>query len=133
MQQLWSKDWGANNVQCVAFVDGVFQQAGVTLPAVPNARDFMQAYSGQAGWTEIPNGQGLPQPGDILAMSGGSSGLGHVAIVTAVVPPSNGQPGRVIFAQSNSGSSQGELTIEANGQIQSWPGYSVQGMIRYNQ
>lgn len=130
-QAVWNAPgWGNGNVQCVAFVAGAFSQAGTPLPATPNAGQFWSAYATQPGWTETANGQGLPQPGDILAMSGGPDGLGHVAVVTAVVPPTNGQPGRVLFAQSNAGSAQGELTLAPDGTTLPWPGYSVQGYIR---
>lgn len=123
--------WGNGNVQCVAFVDGVFRQAGIALPATPNGADFWRAYQGLAGWQEVANGQGLPQPGDILAFSGGAQGYGHVAVVTSVTPPTNGQPGHVTFAQANSPTSQASLTIALDGTVQAWPGYQVQGYIRY--
>lgn len=122
--------WGNGNIQCVAFVAGAYHQAGHPLPATPNASQFWSTYANQPGWTETANGQGLPQPGDIIAMSGGPSGYGHVAVVTAVLPPTNGQPGRVIFAQSNSSGTQGALDLAPNGAAIAWPGYSVQGYIR---
>jgi hypothetical protein len=131
-QQAWNTPgWGNGNIQCVAFVDGVFRQAGITLPATPNATDFWGAYRQTPGFSEIANGQGLPQPGDIIALSGGGQGFGHVAVVTSVQAPTNGQPGRVNFAQSNSPSPDGSLTIDANGVTRAWSGYQVQGYIRY--
>lgn len=130
-RQTWSQSgWGNGNVQCVAFVDGTYRQAGIALPFTGNAGDFWGAYQHLPGWQTIPNGQGWPQPGDILAMSGGAAGMGHVAVVTEVIPPTSDQPGHVIFAQSNSGSPTGSLTIMPDGQIAAWPGYQVQGMIR---
>lgn len=122
--------WGNGNIQCVAFVDGVFRQAGITLPATPNGAEFWQAYQGAGGWQEIANGQGLPQPGDIIAFAGGAQGYGHVAVVTGVVPPKNGQSGSVTFAQANSPTSQATLPIAPDGTVQAWPGYQVQGYIR---
>jgi hypothetical protein len=122
--------WGNGNIQCVAFVDGVFRQAGITLPATPNGADFWHAYQGAAGWNEIANGQGLPQPGDIIAFAGGAQGFGHVAVVTGVVAPGNGQPGSVTFAQANSPTAQATLPITPDGTVQAWPGYQVQGYIR---
>nr|MBA3825323.1 hypothetical protein [Ktedonobacterales bacterium] len=63
-QAAWNTPgWGNGNVQCVAFVDGVYRQAGIDLPAHPNGADFWGAYNGRAGWSEVANGQGLPQPG----------------------------------------------------------------------
>jgi surface antigen len=130
-QAAWqTPGWGNGNVQCVAFVDGVFRQAGVTLPATPNGADFWGAYLNAAGWQEVANGQGLPQPGDIIAFAGGAQGYGHVAVVTSVVPPANGQAGSVTFAQANSPTSQATLPIASDGSVQAWPGYQVQGYIR---
>jgi hypothetical protein len=122
--------WGNGNIQCVAFVDGVFRQAGITLPATPNGAAFWQTYQGATGWNEIANGQGLPQPGDIIAFAGGAQGFGHVAVVTGVVPPGNGQPGTVTFAQANSPTSLASLPIALDGTVAAWPGYQVQGYIR---
>jgi CHAP domain len=122
--------WGNGNIQCVAFVDGVYQQAGIPLPAAPNAVDFWSAYAHRAGWTEVPNGQGLPQPGDIIVQSGGAEGFGHVAVVTAVTPPHDGQPGQLQLAQANAPTSTATLTINASGQVQVGPGYHVLGFIR---
>ncbi len=130
-QAAWqTPGWGNGNVQCVAFVDGVFRQAGVSLPATPNGADFWGAYHNAAGWQEVANGQGLPQPGDIIAFAGGPQGYGHVAVVTGVVPPTNGQAGSVTFAQSNSPTAQATLPIAPDGSVQAWPGYQVQGYIR---
>ena len=132
-QQAWNTPgWGNGNIQCVAFVDGVYRQAGITLPTTPNGADFWGAYQGQSGWSEVANGQGMPQPGDIIAFAGGAQGFGHVAVVTGVTPPSGGQPGRVTFAQSNSPSPIGSLPIAADGTVTAWPGYRVQGFIRAN-
>ncbi len=132
-QEAWNTPgWGNGNVQCVAFVDGVYRQAGIALPATPNATDFWSAYAHQPGWSEIPNGQGLPQPGDIIVMGGGAQGFGHVAVVTGITPPSGGRPGSIQIAQSNSPSSQASLALVADGSVISWPGYPVKGFIRLN-
>ena len=130
-QQTWTTPgWGNGNVQCVAFVAGVFNQAGNPLPQTPNATDFWSTYQNRPGWSEVANGQGMPQPGDIIALSGGAQGFGHVAVVTGVMPPTGGQAGQVTFAQANSPTSQGSLSIAANGVVSAWPGYQVQGFIR---
>lgn len=129
--QAWeTPGWGNGNVQCVGFVDGVYRQAGKPLPVIANATEMFGAYQHQPGWVTVANGQGLPQPGDIIAMSGGSGGMGHVAIVTAVQPPQGNQPGYVIFAQSNAGTRYGTLAIDAANHVAAWPGYAVQGFIR---
>jgi hypothetical protein len=130
-QDAWNTPgWGNGNLQCVAFVDGAYRQAGVTLPATPNATDFWGAYANRSGWSEVPNGQGLPQPGDIIVMGGGAQGFGHVAIVTGVTPPANGQLGSIQIAQSNSPASQSSLGLAADGSVISWRGYPVKGFIR---
>jgi hypothetical protein len=130
-QAVWqTPGWGNGNVQCVAFVDGAYRQAGIALPAAPNAADFWSAYAALPGWTEIANGSGLPRPGDIIAMRGGEQGFGHVAIVTGVTPPQGGQPGTVTIAQSNSPTATDTLTIQPNGQVVSWPGFTIQGFVR---
>ncbi len=133
-QQVWNNpQWGNGNVQCVAFVAGAYQQAGVQLPATPNAVDFWSAYANRAGFSEIPNGQGTPQPGDIIVMGGGTQGYGHVAIVTAVIPPSGTTPGELSLAQANSPASQANMTIAPSGAVESWQGMPVLGFIRSQQ
>lgn len=122
--------WGNGNVQCVAFVDGAYRQAGITLPATPNATDFWSAYANRPGWTEVANGQGTPQPGDIVVMGGGAQGFGHVAVVTSVTSPANGQPGTIHIAQSNSPTATASLTLASDGNVTAWPGYPVKGFIR---
>ena len=122
--------WGNGNVQCVAFVAGAYRQGGITLPATPNATDFWGAYANRPGWNEVANGQGLPQPGDIIVMGGGTQGFGHVAVVTSVTPPANGQPRQLNIAQSNSPTATASLTLAADGSVTSWPGYPVKGFIR---
>jgi hypothetical protein len=130
-QEAWdAPGWGNGNVQCVAFVDGAYRQAGITLPATPNATDFWGTYANRSGWNEIANGQGLPQPGDIIDMGGGAQGCGHVAIVTGVTPPAGGQPGNIQIAQSNSPTSHASLGLAADGSVISWRGYPVKGFIQ---
>jgi len=130
-QQVWNTSgWGNGNVQCVAFVAGAYQQAGITLPSLSNATDFFANYTNRPGWSAIPNGQGLPKAGDIIAMSGGGQGYGHVAIVTSVIPPQDGKAGSLTIAQSNAPTSQTTLPIASNGQVIAWSGYPIQGFIR---
>jgi hypothetical protein len=132
-QSAWNTPgWGNGNIQCVAFVDGVYRQAGINLPSHPNGADFWGAYANQPGFSEVANGHGLPQPGDIITFAGGAQGYGHVAVVTGVTPPTGGQPGRVTFAQSNSPTPIGSLPITADGFVTAWPGYRVQGFIHSN-
>ncbi len=133
-QQVWNNpQWGNGNIQCVAFVAGAYQQAGLQLPVTPNAADFWPAYANRAGFSEIPNGQGMPQPGDIIVMGGGAQGLGHVAIVTAVIPPSGTTSGEISLAQANSPASQTNMTIAPSGAVDSWQGMPVLGFIRPQQ
>src|SRR5262249_13532485 len=58
------------NLQCVKFVEGVFDLAQDTLPAHPDAIQFWSSYAHLNGWSEIgstyyPSSQrGWPQAGD---------------------------------------------------------------------
>jgi surface antigen len=122
--------WGNGNIQCVAFVAGVYNQAGHPLPAAPNAVNFWSAYEQKPGWQEIANGHGWPKPGDIIVMSGGGQGFGHVAIVTDVIPPIGENNGEIHIAQSNSPTAQASLELTSNGTVKSQRGYPILGFIR---
>ncbi len=131
VQQVWDNPaWGNGNVQCVAFVDGAYKYAGITLPTTPNAVNFWGAYSFLPGYAEIANGQGLPAPGDIIVMSGGQQGFGHVAVVVYVEPPVGNNYGAMVIAQSNSPSSLAIMIITPSGYVESWPFEPVIGFIR---
>src|SRR5207249_10131554 len=63
-------------------------------------RSFWSLYAHRSGWMEIPSSapgtaayqRSLPQPGDIMVWWDKPPAVGHVAIVTAVVPPGSSQP-----------------------------------------
>ena len=71
--------------QCVEFVRRYYSTVyGMNIGAGENASGF---YSSAASWklASFPNGGTVsPQVGDILCFAGGSSGNGHVAIITGV-------------------------------------------------
>jgi CHAP domain len=101
-----------------------------------NAFDLWATYSGQPGWTEVPSAEGppsargMPEPGDVMVFKDAS--VGHVAIVTAVSPPTGGANGWIQFANANSVSPYTtmpllpDLTVDTS----SWPSYTVWGYIR---
>ena len=101
-------DWQSGTFQCVTLVTGTYALAGSSLPATGNAIDFWSLYAHRPGWSEIPSfvaptGQPrhLPLPGDIMVWWNPPPSVGHVAIVTAVIPPVNGNNGSITFARAN--------------------------------
>jgi hypothetical protein len=135
-------DWQNGHLQCVMLVKGAYALAGVPLPIVGNAVDFWSLYAHRSGWSEISSltaPRHLPLPGDIMVWSHAS--LGHVAIVTAVIPPTPGHSGGITFAQANQTGSfvhgqfvPGLVTqpLAPDLSVQTWPGYQVVGYIRLN-
>lgn len=67
---------GAYGAQCVDLVKAYYHYLGVT-PAFGNGADY-RTNTLPDGWQRIEGAQ--PQKGDILIYTGGSRGLGHVAI-----------------------------------------------------
>jgi hypothetical protein len=143
-------------VECVGFVEASLGLVNIKMPVTEAwASQYWRAYASQPGWQEIPNGSGLPQPGDIMLWYGDGThagapplpqGAGHMAIVVAVNPPSAGQPGSVVVAQ---GHAPGNITtpnsaapnappglelysmpLSANGYVSTWPGWTVMGVLR---
>jgi surface antigen len=129
-------DWQNGNLQCVMLVTGAFALAGAPLPSAGNAIDFWSLYAHRDGFIEIPSSapgtaayqRQLPMPGDIMVW--GNGGLGHVAIVTAVVPPATSQPGSITFAESNGPGAILTEPLLSDLTIQTWKGYTVYGYIR---
>jgi hypothetical protein len=83
-------------LQCAAFVYTVFQLAHHPLPKNGNAIDYWNEApynTGMGGWKEIPDGKGLPSPGDLMVWS--DPPFGHIAIVVGV------QAGTVYFVHGN--------------------------------
>jgi hypothetical protein len=97
----------ADNVQCVAFVRASYHMAGFPLPTdhggIPLAVQYWDGAASWSGWKRIPNGQGLPAPGDIIVLDHPGE-AGHVSIVVSVIPPQKGETeGHIYIAQGNAG------------------------------
>ena len=141
-------DWQSGTFQCVTLVTGTYALAGAPLPATGNAIDFWSLYAHRPGWSEIPSfvaptGQPrhLPLPGDIMVWWNPPPNVGHVAIVTAVIPPTNGGNGSITFAQANGPGSvvggqfiPGIVTqmLTPDLSVLTWSTYQVYGFIRPN-
>lgn len=79
---------GERDVQCTEFCSRYYREVYKTNIVNTgknggNANTWYNAASAK-GLIKIPNGLEAPRPGDILCMSGGKSGLGHVAIIMEV-------------------------------------------------
>lgn len=166
--QKWLADCGGSrcavmapgNLQCVKFVEGVFEMANDPLPFHHDAILFWQDYAGLKGWSEIgstyyPASQrGWPQPGDLMiwanensvgqpVLNDSTAFPGHIAVVVNVsIPdPAHGVDGLVVVAQGNG---PGNTTNPAKGlpgnlytmpllpdkRVLTWAGFLVVGYIR---
>jgi len=125
-------DWQQGSLQCVFLVTGAFALAGHPLPFAPNAIQFWADYQGTPGFAEFATAQGaLPEIGDIAVMDDSDlGGVGHVAVVINVTPPTATHTGTVTFAQANAPSAFLTTTVAANGSVAIWPGFTVLGYIR---
>jgi hypothetical protein len=124
-------DAQSGNLQCVEFVAAIFAVIDDELPYIGNANQFWTLYQGKPGWQEIPASavrQQTPAPGDMVAWSGGKAG--HLALVVDVQPPAHGHDGSITVVQTEAADLFDRLTWHANGTIDSWPGYTLQGFIR---
>ena len=124
------------NLQCVMFNVAAYGLAGIALPVVSNAIDFWANYQASGlrakGWEEIPNGAGMPAPGDMVILSSPYfGGVGHMTIVTAVTPPTGGQVGSLTFAQANGPGSVNTFPLPPDLRLSTWTNYTVLGFIRY--
>lgn len=121
-----AKSWNDNDVECVAFVYLVMALSNHNPNAIThigNANTYWGAKDLQPPqWLQIPDGQGMPQPGDIMVMSDG--GPGHVAIVTNVTPTS------ITFANGNASQTSFTFPIKDGKVISNWNGYTLDGFIR---
>jgi hypothetical protein len=127
-------DAQSGNLQCVEFVAAIFATIDDELPYIGNADRFWTLYQGKPGWQEIPASavrQQAPAPGDMVAWSGGKAG--HLALVVSTQPPTPGRDGSITVVQTEAADLFDKLTWHANGQIDSWPGYTLQGFIRQQQ
>ncbi len=124
----------SGSLQCVEFATGIFAAIDDELPYIGNANQFWNLYHAKAGWQEIPAQSArtdAPALGDIATWTG--EGDGHLAIVVDLQAPQNGQDGYITVAQANAPDLFDNLTWHANGQIDSWSGYTLQGFIRQQQ
>lgn len=133
------KNMASGNFQCVSFIKAAFYLAHMQLEDHPDAYRWWTDYAQKPGWEEIPANdsppgkRGLPAPGDLVVWSGGKDGLGHIAIVVGVQPPSaTGKPGWVAVAHANSprGDPFYTMTLRADLSLVTWSGYDVKGYIR---
>jgi hypothetical protein len=111
-------DWASGSYQCVSFVRGAYSQV-YPMTLSNNAFALWATYQHLAGWQEIPaaatpnlRARGLPEPGDVMVFK--DSGVGHVAIVIAVQPPTSGHSGWITFANANSSSAYDRMPLLAN-------------------
>ncbi|MBA3822289.1 MAG: CHAP domain-containing protein [Ktedonobacterales bacterium] len=144
--------WASGNFQCVSLVIAAYGLAGLPMPYQGDAVTFWSHYRTLKEWVAIPAGHspqpgtpgigpGLPQPGDMLVWSHAASTTGaydpgHIAIVLAVTPPTDGQAGSVTFAQANAFAPTASvpLTPQPDLNVLPWPGgdaYTALGFIRY--
>ncbi len=128
-QRFWpgSFAWHNGTFQCVSYVLGAYSQVN-PLPASGNAIDFWGLYQNRPGWLEIPVRRSLPNPGDIIVWQHAPDG--HVAIVTAVVPPTAKTDGMVTFGQADAPTALDVMPIHPDLSVSTWPGYMVLGYIR---
>lgn len=127
------KYWSGKNgdLQCVLFVAGAMECAGVGVPYAGNAGTWFDGYTGKSGFQLIPNGTATPIPGDILVLKGGPSGFGHVAIIISANIDAEGN-GTITYAHSNSDARTRTVNVE-NNEIEPRPNYEILGVIRVQQ
>jgi hypothetical protein len=121
----------SGNLQCVTFLAGVFASIDDELPSIGDANRFWDLYQHKEGWQEIAPGAigtNAPALGDLVVASGGRAG--HLAIIVNLQAPAKGQDGSITVAEANAPSAFEQLTWHINGQIDTWPGYHFQGLIR---
>jgi hypothetical protein len=144
--------WASDNFQCVSLILSAYGLAGLPMPYTGDAVTFWDHYRTLKEWVAIPVGgspqpgtpgtaPGLPQPGDMLVWrhtpaTPGAYDPGHIAIVTAVTPPTATQAGLITFAQANAFAQTASVTITAEPDLKllPWPGgaaYTPLGYIRY--
>ncbi len=122
------------NLQCVPFVVMAYGWSGLSLPGVATAIQWWDAYAGtkQPGWIEVPDGSGLPIPGDMVVMSTPLfGGAGHAAIVVDVKVPHGTSEGSVTIAGANEGSPLMTLPLTTGNVLVPWPNYTVMGYVHH--
>jgi hypothetical protein len=122
--QTWCKahgdcaDWANGSYQCVSFVRGAYSQV-YPMKWTNDAFGLWATYQNVPGWQEIPalatadpTQRDLPEPGDVMVFK--DVGVGHVAIVMAVQPPSSQKNGWVEFTNANSSSAYDRMPLLPN-------------------
>jgi len=110
-------------VTCVNFVVGAMKCAGVAPPHAGDAGTWYNAYKNQSRFLVYANGTEPPQRGDLVVLSGGAEGYGHIGVILYV------DNYELRYAHSNMSTLFGELAIN-NGKVESPPGFEVLGFIR---
>lgn len=153
-------DMAPGNLQCVKFVEGVYQMANDPLPFHHDAITFWGDYANLSGWSEIgstyyPASQrGWPAPGDLMIWANEDANgqpvlgdpadyPGHIAVVVNVqIPdPQHGITGQVVVAQGNGPGNEwaaskglpGNLYImplHQDKSVSTWGGFMMVGYIR---
>lgn len=111
--------------QCVELVNRfVRTQNWVTANIMGNARDILAKAPGAVFDKHLAGDGYQPVPGDIITWTGGSSGYGHVAVVSSVGPKG------VIFVEQNaSRTGSYTLKISATGRLANYGWLSHQGYL----
>ncbi|GHO57217.1 CHAP domain-containing protein [Ktedonobacter robiniae] len=128
-------------MQCAYFIHATFLVAGVDLPGQPTAHEYWtnRAPYESRGWNYIPNGTGMPSPGDLVVLAGPNP-AGHIAMVAGVDPPQGGKNGYVYMVQANAPNNYTKnaadhltfmrWSINSSGLMQSgWSSYTIEGFI----
>lgn len=110
--------WANGTYQCVSFVRGAYSQV-YPMTYSNDAFGLWATYQHLPGWQEIPAAatanvaaRFLPEPGDAMVFK--DLGVGHVAIVLAVQPPTGQRNGWVAFANTNSSSAYDRMPLLPN-------------------
>ncbi|HEY7416499.1 MAG TPA: transglycosylase SLT domain-containing protein [Ktedonobacteraceae bacterium] len=118
--------WQNGNLQCATFVAAATALAGAPLDRIQTAVQWWSVYkTAHGGWSEIPNGSAMPQPGDVIVFSSSTNAAGHVGIVTNV------DAHTLTFAEANGPGPFVTFHMQENTPVITWPGFRVLGYLRY--
>jgi hypothetical protein len=133
-------DWANGSYQCVSFVRGAYSQV-YPMTLTNDAFGLWATYQHAPGWQEIPSlatgdpaQRALPEPGDVMVFK--DTGVGHVAIVMQVQPPTDTTNGWITFTNANSSSAydrmpfRPDLTVDTSEWASSGGNYEVWGYLR---
>jgi hypothetical protein len=118
--------WQNGNLQCATFVAAATALVGAPLDRVLTAVQWWSVYqTAHGGWSEIPDGSAMPQPGDVIVFSSAANAAGHAGIVTNVT--SNA----LTFAEANGPGPFVTFSLQGNTPLVTWSGFRVLGYLRY--